>query len=75
MSWEKYCEYYRHKLYYSYDLFHLNQYLFLLVIAFTNSSPLIFPNTAFTLGQLQSSRKPSGPKTEATKIGWGLVKN
>ena len=24
---------------------------------------------------LQSSRKPSGPKTEATKIGWGLVKN
>ena len=52
MSWEKYCEYYRHKLYYSYDLFHLNQYLFLLVIAFTNSLPLIFPNTAYTLGQL-----------------------
>ena len=33
-------------------MFHLNQYLFLLVIAFTNSLPLIFPNTAFTLGQL-----------------------
>ena len=39
-------------LYYAYDLFHLNQYLVLLVIAFTNSLPLIFPNAAFTLGQL-----------------------
>ena len=52
MSWEKYCEYNRHKSYYSYDLFHLNKYLFLLVLAFTNSLPLTFPNTAFKLGQL-----------------------